>query len=129
MASLFLQVSDDVDNPTGNRVLWDSGLLNGAPNKVDLVAHFYVGEAITGIAKTALVAGGQEVRRRRRRSVGSDCQWWWWWLYRRSKPQDLALSSLLCRWCYIPRCWVPSVRSYPLLHVVQKTSFSSSRWS
>lgn len=57
------KVSDDVDNPTGNRVLWDSGLLNGAPNKVDLMAHFYVGETVTGITKTALVPGGQEVRR------------------------------------------------------------------
>ncbi|CAN0355275.1 unnamed protein product, partial [Scytosiphon promiscuus] len=28
-------VSDDVDNPTGNRLLWDSGHLNGAPNKVE----------------------------------------------------------------------------------------------
>lgn len=26
--------SDDVDNPTGNQLLWDAGMLNGAPNKV-----------------------------------------------------------------------------------------------
>jgi splicing factor 3B subunit 3 len=26
-------VSDDVDNPTGNRLLWDAALLNGAPTK------------------------------------------------------------------------------------------------
>lgn len=29
-------VSDDVDNPTGSRLLWDAGMLNGAPNKVRL---------------------------------------------------------------------------------------------
>ena len=28
------QVSDDVDNPTGNKILWDTGYLNGAPHKV-----------------------------------------------------------------------------------------------
>jgi hypothetical protein len=28
------QVSDDIDNPTGNRVLWDSTNTNTAPNKV-----------------------------------------------------------------------------------------------
>lgn len=26
--------SDDVENPTGSRVLWDTGMLNGAPSKV-----------------------------------------------------------------------------------------------
>ncbi len=30
------QISDDVDNPTGNKILWDSGFLNGAPHKVHL---------------------------------------------------------------------------------------------
>jgi len=27
-------ISDDVDNPTGDRLLWETGVLNGAPNKV-----------------------------------------------------------------------------------------------
>lgn len=31
------EVSDEIDNPTGNRILWDSGLLNGAPNKLEQV--------------------------------------------------------------------------------------------
>jgi hypothetical protein len=41
------QVSDDIDNPTGNRMLWDSTNTNTAPNKVymlyaiqRLVLHF-----------------------------------------------------------------------------------------
>lgn len=55
------KVSDDVDNPTGNRVLWDTGRLNGAPNKVEVLAHFYVGEVVTALQKVALVPGGQEV--------------------------------------------------------------------
>jgi hypothetical protein len=33
------QVSDDVDNPTGNKILWDSGFLNGAPHKVRCAAR------------------------------------------------------------------------------------------
>jgi splicing factor 3B subunit 3 len=32
-------VSDDVDNPTGSRILWDSGKLGGAANKLDLMAQ------------------------------------------------------------------------------------------
>ena len=55
------KVSDDVDNPTGNRVLWDTGLLNGAPNKLDVLAHYYVGEVVTALQRVALVPGGQEV--------------------------------------------------------------------
>ncbi len=55
------KVSDDVDNPTGNRVLWDTGLLNGAPNKLEVLAHFYVGEVVTALQRAALVPGGQEV--------------------------------------------------------------------
>ncbi|TFJ87655.1 hypothetical protein NSK_001005 [Nannochloropsis salina CCMP1776] len=55
------KVSDDVDNPTGNRVLWDTGRLNGAPNKLDVLAHFYVGEVVTALQKVSLVPGGQEV--------------------------------------------------------------------
>lgn len=27
-------VSEDVDNPTGDRLLWETSVLNGAPNKV-----------------------------------------------------------------------------------------------
>jgi splicing factor 3B subunit 3 len=37
VARLPSEVSDEVDNPTGNRMLWDTGLLNGAPNKLEQV--------------------------------------------------------------------------------------------
>jgi splicing factor 3B subunit 3 len=51
-------VSDDADNPTGNRLLWDSSRLNGAPNKLQHVAQFYVGETVTSLQRAAM-AGGQ----------------------------------------------------------------------
>lgn len=53
-------VSDDVDNPTGSRLLWDSGLLSGAANKLDLMAQVHIGEVVTSLHKTALVPGGAE---------------------------------------------------------------------
>uniref|UniRef100_A0A7S2F9J7 DNA damage-binding protein 1 n=1 Tax=Octactis speculum TaxID=3111310 RepID=A0A7S2F9J7_9STRA len=53
-------VSDDVDNPTGSRLLWDTGLLNGAPNKLDTLMQFHVGETVTSIHRCALVPGGAE---------------------------------------------------------------------
>lgn len=55
------EVSDDVLNPTGSQLLWDTGKLNGAPNKLEQIAQFYVGEVITGIVRTSFVPGGIEV--------------------------------------------------------------------
>ncbi|CEG40787.1 pre-mrna-splicing factor rse1 [Plasmopara halstedii] len=54
------EVSDEIDNPTGNRILWDSGLLNGAPNKLEQVAQFHVGDVVTSMVRTTLVPGGSE---------------------------------------------------------------------
>ncbi|KAH7464634.1 hypothetical protein PRIC2_010323 [Phytophthora ramorum] len=54
------EVSDEIDNPTGNRILWDSGLLNGAPNKLEQVAQFHVGDVVTSMVRTSLVPGGIE---------------------------------------------------------------------
>jgi splicing factor 3B subunit 3 len=56
-------VSDEIDavGPTGSRMLWDSGLLGGAPSKAVPVALFYVGGAVTSISKTVLTSGGAEV--------------------------------------------------------------------
>jgi splicing factor 3B subunit 3 len=54
-------VSDDIDNPTGNRILWDTGYLNGAPDKIKQILHFYVGEVVTSMTKTSLIPGGAEV--------------------------------------------------------------------
>ncbi len=55
------EVSDEADNnPTGNRMLWDTGLLNGAPNKLELVSQFHTGELITCLTRSSLVVGGSE---------------------------------------------------------------------
>ncbi len=54
-------VSEDLDNPSGNRLLWDSAMFNGAPNKCSQVASFYVGSAITSLQKAVLNTGGVEV--------------------------------------------------------------------
>ncbi|RHZ10339.1 hypothetical protein DYB26_005947 [Aphanomyces astaci] len=54
------EVSDQVENPSGNRMLWDAHLLNGAPNKVEQVCQFYVGETITSMVRTRLVPVGKE---------------------------------------------------------------------
>jgi splicing factor 3B subunit 3 len=60
IARLPSEVSDEIDNPTGNRMLWDSGLLNGAPNKLEQIAQFHVGEVVTSMVRTSLVPGGME---------------------------------------------------------------------
>lgn len=57
-------VSDNVDNPTGTRLLWDTGKLSGAPHKLQHVAQYYVGEAVTSLTRAAM-AGGQARGRRR----------------------------------------------------------------
>ena len=42
--------SDDVDeDPTGNKALWDRGLLNGASQKADIVANFHIDEVATSL--------------------------------------------------------------------------------
>ena len=53
--------NDDVDNPTSSRMLWDQGLLNGAPNKAQILTHYYLGSIITCLTKTSLIPGGAEV--------------------------------------------------------------------
>ena len=55
-------VSDDADNPTGNRLLWDSAVLNGAPHKLETVAQYYVGEAVTSLQKTPMGSGKVRAR-------------------------------------------------------------------
>ncbi|EQC32637.1 hypothetical protein SDRG_09613 [Saprolegnia diclina VS20] len=52
------EVSDEVENPSGNRILWDAH--HGAPNKVEQVCQFHVGEAITSMVRTRLVPVGME---------------------------------------------------------------------
>lgn len=55
------KASDDVENATGSRLLWDQGLLNGAPSKADMLTHYFLGEAPTSMFKCRLVPGGREV--------------------------------------------------------------------
>jgi splicing factor 3B subunit 3 len=54
-------ISDDVENPTGSRMLWEHGLLNGAPIKVGVTTQYYLGQVGTTITKAALAPGGKEV--------------------------------------------------------------------
>jgi splicing factor 3B subunit 3 len=52
---------DDVNiDPTGDKGLWDRGLLNGASQKTDLLCSFYLGETITSLQKTTLIPGGND---------------------------------------------------------------------
>jgi splicing factor 3B subunit 3 len=55
------KANDDVENAAGSRMLWDQGLLNGAPNKADTLTHYFLGEAPTAMFKCRLVPGGREV--------------------------------------------------------------------
>uniref|UniRef100_A0A8D3CUH8 Splicing factor 3B subunit 3 n=1 Tax=Scophthalmus maximus TaxID=52904 RepID=A0A8D3CUH8_SCOMX len=53
--------SDDVDeDPTGNKALWDRGLLNGASQKADVVMNYHIGETVLSLQKTTLIPGGSE---------------------------------------------------------------------
>jgi splicing factor 3B subunit 3 len=54
-------VNDDVDeDPTGSKALWDRGLLNGASQKCEVVASYYLGETALSIQKAVLTPGGLE---------------------------------------------------------------------
>lgn len=54
-------ISDDVDeDPTGNKALWDRGLLNGASQKAGVSCNFHVGEIVTSLQKATLIPGGSE---------------------------------------------------------------------
>lgn len=54
-------ISDDVDeDPTGNKALWDRGLLNGASQKAETAAVFHIGEVVTSLQKSTLIPGGSE---------------------------------------------------------------------
>lgn len=53
--------TDEVNiDPTGDKGLWDRGLLNGASQKVELMCSFHLGETITSIQKTSLIPGGND---------------------------------------------------------------------
>ncbi|KAL5021527.1 hypothetical protein ScPMuIL_000682 [Solemya velum] len=54
-------VTDEVDeDPTGNKALWDRGVLNGASQKADVIMNFHIGEVVTSLQKATLIPGGSE---------------------------------------------------------------------
>ncbi|PIC52498.1 hypothetical protein B9Z55_002581 [Caenorhabditis nigoni] len=55
------RVNEDVqDDPTVSKSVWDRGWLNGASQKVELVANFFIGDTITSLQKTSLMPGANE---------------------------------------------------------------------
>ncbi|MGH0133154.1 UNVERIFIED_CONTAM: hypothetical protein FKN15_061304 [Acipenser sinensis] len=53
--------NDDVDeDPTGNKALWDRGLLNGASQKAEVIMNYHIGETVLSLQKTTLIPGGSE---------------------------------------------------------------------
>ncbi|KAI8608941.1 CPSF A subunit region-domain-containing protein [Chytriomyces sp. MP71] len=64
IARLPSDASMEVDeDPSGNKLAFEKGHLQGAAHKVKLqhLTEFHVGETVTSIHKTSLVAGGREV--------------------------------------------------------------------
>ncbi|CAG8532674.1 14314_t:CDS:10, partial [Acaulospora colombiana] len=56
------ETSEEVDeDPTGNKIMYEKGYLMGAPHKVSMVVHYHVGDIITSLHRTTLVAGGREI--------------------------------------------------------------------
>lgn len=54
-------INDDVDeDPTGNKSLWDRGVLNGASQKAENIINFHVGEIVMSLQKAMLIPGGPE---------------------------------------------------------------------
>lgn len=49
------------DNPLVYKMKWETGYLNGAPIKMELVCNFYIGEVITSLNKVQLFSTGSEV--------------------------------------------------------------------
>ncbi|CAE7762413.1 SAP130B, partial [Symbiodinium sp. KB8] len=52
--------TEDGGADAGTGALWGGSALGGAPNKLNVLAHFHVGEVVTSLRK-ALMPGGQEV--------------------------------------------------------------------
>lgn len=54
-------VSDEIEeDPTGGKIKWEQGKLNGAPNKVEEIVQFHVGDVVTCLQKASLLPGGGE---------------------------------------------------------------------
>jgi len=54
-------VTEEVqEDPTGVRALWDRGNMNGAPQKLELLTNFYIGDMVTSLQKASLVPGSDD---------------------------------------------------------------------
>uniref|UniRef100_A0A914L3W9 Cleavage/polyadenylation specificity factor A subunit C-terminal domain-containing protein n=1 Tax=Meloidogyne incognita TaxID=6306 RepID=A0A914L3W9_MELIC len=53
-------VEEVQEDPTGVRALWDRGNMNGASQKLELIAHFYIGDLVTKLHKTSIVPGSDD---------------------------------------------------------------------
>ncbi|KAG8377236.1 hypothetical protein BUALT_Bualt08G0007300 [Buddleja alternifolia] len=52
-------VSDEIEeDPTGGKIKWEQGKLNGAPNKVEEIVQFHIGDVVTCLHKASLIPGG-----------------------------------------------------------------------
>ncbi|KAF9434587.1 Splicing factor 3B subunit 3 [Entomortierella beljakovae] len=55
------KISKEIDEDEAGSKSVGKGYLHGAAHKVDLVAHYHVGDILTSLAKTSFVAGGREM--------------------------------------------------------------------
>ncbi|KAG0308305.1 Splicing factor 3B subunit 3 [Dissophora globulifera] len=55
------KLSQEIDEDDAGSKSVGKGYLHGAAHKVDLVAHYHVGDVLTSLAKTSFVAGGREM--------------------------------------------------------------------
>ncbi|KAJ6317587.1 hypothetical protein OIU76_013181 [Salix suchowensis] len=54
-------VSDEIEeDPTGGKIKWEQGKLNGAPNKVEEIVQFHIGDVVNCLQKASLIPGGGE---------------------------------------------------------------------
>uniref|UniRef100_A0AAF5HXG2 DNA damage-binding protein 1 n=2 Tax=Strongyloides stercoralis TaxID=6248 RepID=A0AAF5HXG2_STRER len=54
-------VLDEADeDPTGVRTIWQRGAMNGASQKADVIAHFYVGDAVTSLELVHILSGAEK---------------------------------------------------------------------
>jgi len=61
ISRLPAQTSDEIEeDPTGSKLKVEQGYLNGAPHKLEDIAHFHVGDTINTLTRTSLVPGGAE---------------------------------------------------------------------
>ncbi|ORZ14502.1 CPSF A subunit region-domain-containing protein [Absidia repens] len=59
---LSQKTSQDIDDDTtGNRIFYEKGYLNGAPNKLRNICNYFTGDIITSIHRTTLISGGREI--------------------------------------------------------------------